>query len=190
MEYTNHCIRATVITNLSNSGYEARHIIAVTGHRSETTVKQYATKCPDNKKRQISDTLGTYMQPKKSIKTEISAPKAPETMPNPSYEDEGFNTIDFENMDFKLHEMPEDPDDNLLSQILDDIEKENAAEAEKQKRDKQNHAETPPVKNNQVVNFNNISTNNVVQARRNPLVPPMYFPNSNVTINYNIINKN
>ena len=48
--YTNHSIRATVITNLSNSGYEARHIIAVTGHKSESTVKQYATKCPDAKK--------------------------------------------------------------------------------------------------------------------------------------------
>ena len=55
--YTNHCIRSTCITNLDNCGFEARHITAVSGHKSETTIKHYSVKCPASKKRQMSDVL-------------------------------------------------------------------------------------------------------------------------------------
>lgn len=34
--YTNHCIRATCITALDDNGVEARHIMNVSGHKSET----------------------------------------------------------------------------------------------------------------------------------------------------------
>ena len=40
--YTNHCIRATCITNLDNSGKEARHIMALTGHKSADSIRSYA----------------------------------------------------------------------------------------------------------------------------------------------------
>ena len=33
--YTNHSIRATVVTILDKCGYEARHIMAVSGHKSQ-----------------------------------------------------------------------------------------------------------------------------------------------------------
>ena len=37
--YKNHCIRSTVITQLDGKGFEARHITAVSGHKSENTIK-------------------------------------------------------------------------------------------------------------------------------------------------------
>ena len=37
--YTNHCITATAISALDRSGYEARHIMTVSGHRNEAYIK-------------------------------------------------------------------------------------------------------------------------------------------------------
>ena len=39
--YTNHCIRATSISALDRAGFEARHIIRASGHKSEQSVKSY-----------------------------------------------------------------------------------------------------------------------------------------------------
>ena len=40
--YTNHSIRATSITILDRSGIEARHIMSVSGHRSESSIRSYS----------------------------------------------------------------------------------------------------------------------------------------------------
>ena len=40
--YTNHSIRATCITILDSAGLEARHIMAVSGHRSEASIRSYS----------------------------------------------------------------------------------------------------------------------------------------------------
>ena len=57
--YTNHSIRATCITGtlLDEAGMEARRIMHVSGHRSETSIRSYASRLNDTKKRQISETL-------------------------------------------------------------------------------------------------------------------------------------
>ena len=49
-DYTNHSIRSTVMSNLDSKGFEARHITAISGHKSEATIKEYSVKCPENKK--------------------------------------------------------------------------------------------------------------------------------------------
>ena len=39
--YTNHCVRATCISVLSESGFEARHIFTISGHKNEQRVQNY-----------------------------------------------------------------------------------------------------------------------------------------------------
>ena len=48
----------------------AHHIIAVTEHKLDTTVKKYAKKCPENKKREKSDSLTLKSDVKKSKPSE------------------------------------------------------------------------------------------------------------------------
>ena len=59
--YTNHYIRSTVITNLDAFGFEACHTTAVSELKSENTIKSYSTKCPNVKKRQMSDALSSVL---------------------------------------------------------------------------------------------------------------------------------
>ena len=55
--YTNHCIRATVVTLLSAEGIEARQIMRVTGHKSESSLRSYDSDNPAELKRKISNIL-------------------------------------------------------------------------------------------------------------------------------------
>ena len=49
--YTNHCLRATTIQTLDSEGFAARHIMSVSGHKSETSIKHYARVEDSNKKK-------------------------------------------------------------------------------------------------------------------------------------------
>ena len=40
--YTNHCVRATCVTLLDAADYEARDIMAISGHRSESSIRSYS----------------------------------------------------------------------------------------------------------------------------------------------------
>ena len=55
--YTNHSIRATCITLLDDAGIEARHIMRISDHRNESSIRSYTCRLNDNKKREISQTL-------------------------------------------------------------------------------------------------------------------------------------
>jgi integrase len=48
--YTNHCLRATSITELDRSGFEARHIMSISGHQSESSIRSYSSHVDDTKK--------------------------------------------------------------------------------------------------------------------------------------------
>ena len=80
-DYTNHSIRSTVITMLDSNGFEARHIISLSSHKNESTIKNYAVKCPENKQKEMFDSLSNAMLPKKLKKNKASA-----TVPNPTNE--------------------------------------------------------------------------------------------------------
>ena len=54
-EYTNHSIRATSITILDGCGFEAQHIMCVSGHKSETSIRSYASKTNDEIKLAMSN---------------------------------------------------------------------------------------------------------------------------------------
>ena len=67
-KYTNHCIRATCITALDQKGVEARHIMSISGHKSENSIRSYSERLSESKKRQISDILSENVIPSKTPK--------------------------------------------------------------------------------------------------------------------------
>ena len=67
-DYTNHSIRYTVMEILDEQ-FEARHNMAVSGHKSESTIKNYAKRCSPKKKRgEMSKTLEDKIIPEKRKK--------------------------------------------------------------------------------------------------------------------------
>ena len=61
--YINHCIRATGFTLLDESGYEGRHIMTVSKHKSESSLKHYVSKAREKKKREMSHALSEHIIP-------------------------------------------------------------------------------------------------------------------------------
>ncbi len=57
--YTNHCIRSTHISILDENDFSVGQIMRSTGHKSESSIKSYANRLSDKKKRKISDALST-----------------------------------------------------------------------------------------------------------------------------------
>ena len=74
--YTNHCLRATAATVLSDSGAEGREIIAFTGHKHESSLKPYVSGPSAHRKRELSDVLHQYGKENK-----VSRPKTTESPP-------------------------------------------------------------------------------------------------------------
>ena len=64
--YTNHSIRATAVTVLDNCGMEARHIMAVSGHKSEQSIRSYS-RTSAGMKRVMSNQLNDYCHSKKPM---------------------------------------------------------------------------------------------------------------------------
>lgn len=60
--YTNHCLRATCVTTLDSVGFEARHIMGVSGHKAETSIRNYS-RVDEAKKREMSLALSSKMIP-------------------------------------------------------------------------------------------------------------------------------
>ena len=58
--YTNHCIRATVITLLANEGVDATDTIAITGHKNVQSLLPYLRKLGDDKRRHIGAKLHAH----------------------------------------------------------------------------------------------------------------------------------
>ena len=55
-EYTNHPIRATSVTILNKPGFATRHVMCVSGHRHESSVRSYS-KTDYTTKRKMNETL-------------------------------------------------------------------------------------------------------------------------------------
>ena len=58
--YTNHSIRAICITVLNDSGFKGRHIVTISGHRSEESIKKYCSDTSDKQKRDMSKSISEY----------------------------------------------------------------------------------------------------------------------------------
>ena len=183
--YKNHSIRATVVTNLDQKGFEARHIMATTGHKSEVSIKNYARRCPTQKRREMSDALANSMKKELQNMNESTSKKFKSavqeensTINTPTFNLEGaqLETIDESDindlfgLDDKIVESQE------VMDLVAQIENENNSLA--QKADSPKTPKTP-----KTYNFSNIS--NIANINRLPFMPSMSFPHLNVTINYN-----
>ena len=187
--YTNHSIRATCIHTLDKNSFEARHITAISGHKNESTVKTYSTKCPENKKREMYEALKDSVIAKKP-KIEASA-----TIPKPvdDYDTQALPTINVKELedvqvDMNVNQNNNNPQDFPANFQLIPFEFEqesddfllNYINSEPQIQ----QLEMP--QNTKIVNTT--TTTNTV-SRSMPVIPKMYFPHSNVTINYNFNTK-
>ena len=61
--YTNHCVRATAITLWSNSGISNRHIMAISGHRSEQSLVSYNSRPSTSQLHNCSQVLPRAFSP-------------------------------------------------------------------------------------------------------------------------------
>ena len=59
--YTNHCLRATCITALDQAGFEARHIMNVSGQKSEASIRSYSRYVSDSRKPEMSCALMSHI---------------------------------------------------------------------------------------------------------------------------------
>jgi hypothetical protein len=80
--YTNHSVRSTHITTLDNAGYEARHIMRTSGHKSECSIRSYSHRLTDQKKRDIAHTLAqtagleSVPDPPQAVIQDVQPPQA------------------------------------------------------------------------------------------------------------------
>lgn len=82
--YTNHSIRATSITLLSDAGFEARHIKTVSGHKNEASITSYCTDTSLEQKREMSSVLSKALAPSsRALEPYVSsaAPSPPALVP-------------------------------------------------------------------------------------------------------------
>ena len=75
-----------MITNLDEAGFEARHIRAVSGNKSDETIKSYSVRCPDKKKKEMSDALSNKLKDK-THQPAATVSKPPEEYRTISFED-------------------------------------------------------------------------------------------------------
>ncbi|KAL5018423.1 hypothetical protein ScPMuIL_004145, partial [Solemya velum] len=57
--YTAHCLRTTAIQGMNDAGINTRHIMYMSGHRSEKSVRSYSRECSTSQKKSISGTLSS-----------------------------------------------------------------------------------------------------------------------------------
>ena len=164
--------------------FEAGHITAISGHKNESTIKTYSTKCPEVKKRQMYDTLKDAVIPKKK--------KAAETVMKPP--EKALSTINIDQMKELNYDMNINQNNNNTNNELPanfqlmpfDLDGESDdflldyMNSNPQMLEIENPKTTKIVSNTSTTNSNTTTM---------PIIPKMYFSNSSVTINYNFNSK-
>jgi len=72
-EYTGHCIRSSVVTNLFNKGIAIDEIACVTGHKESNSVKRYLRHVSDEKKISYATALNSSFNDEASSSTVCTA---------------------------------------------------------------------------------------------------------------------
>ena len=67
--YTAHCLRATAIEMLNDEGFQARHIMFMSNHRNEASLRSYSRGCSNGQKKQMSSALSRLVGGHKACAT-------------------------------------------------------------------------------------------------------------------------
>ncbi|XP_070546513.1 uncharacterized protein [Ptychodera flava] len=74
--YTNHCIRATACKLLDDAGFDTRHIMYISGHVNEASVKSYSNQPSTGQQRQLSSTLSGSVYGNDSVAIQGLGPRS------------------------------------------------------------------------------------------------------------------
>ena len=94
--YTNHCIRATTCKVLDDAGYDSRHIMYVSGHVNEASVKSYSNQPSTSQQRELSTTLSKSLltvDPDTSCREIASVPHCPVTVSSSDYRCQNVHSL-------------------------------------------------------------------------------------------------
>ena len=80
---TNQCLRATAVTVLSDHTVEARHIKAVTGHKSDQSIESYNARASFQQKENMSNILSHFVSGQSHTSNDESSPR-PSALAGPS----------------------------------------------------------------------------------------------------------
>lgn len=174
--YTNHSLRATSVNVLDNIGkFASRHIMAVTGHKSENSLKTYSGHTGRDIKRAMSGTISTTLRNAKTVTyTSTSNTEVAVSEPVMDTSDE----TEFEPLS-----------NDEVNQIFESL-KNDGIELESYKNQTENK-ENVPVNSQtvEIVNNNNNKTVNAMlqpmEERKFPMPMPVFNNCSNLTINFN-----
>ena len=186
-QYTNHSIRATVISTLDRDGFEARHIMKLSSHKSEATIKEYSVDCPDNKRKEMFDSLSNAL-----VKKTCTVSKPSDTDSQQSNEPTISDVVqNLPNFALQPLDMYDTIDDSILANLIYDSPNNEGTDKNKQETEKKSETALQVVPQNVNVPALPNATNTQVNVKNQkfPILPQMYFPHSNVTINYNFGNQ-
>ena len=128
--YTNHCVRVTSIQLLDDENVPGRHIVRISGHKSEASIKTYARKLSSARKRSISDTFNkatgicareTTNQNRLPLKAVNTPRPVPVTVPSFSSSESSslplvnINDLDLDNFLSNSQEIIEEIEQNINS---------------------------------------------------------------------------
>lgn len=195
--YTNHSCRATTVTTLDDAEIPSRHIMTVTGHNSEQSLKTYAGKTNQKIKKTMSEKIGDKIREKPGAGKTV-------TKKRKCYDD------NFDNFDIDLSSDEEETvgtepvvERNVLTEITPNIDNNCNLELLTSSQEATLISEisnddgfddilkTMDIPQTQVVK----TQKSQVQVRsqtnhRNQFPMPVMYNCSNVTINFNILPQN
>ena len=82
---TNHCIRATLVTVLSEANYVGKHIRSITGHKSDASLDSYSGSASFRKHEEMANDLASFMEIDKentSANIQAQVPSNPQIDPS------------------------------------------------------------------------------------------------------------
>lgn len=183
-EYTNHSCRATTVHILDEAQIPSRHIMSVTGHKSEASLKTYSGKTCEKTKKMMSDTLSEKTLCKTS---KITKPATLSSnidflclsQTSVTVETEAISTTSFGS--FNLQPLSDSQTQNLINDIIPEMA---ADDDDDGMDDLLKSLEVPrciPKQSNSV---------NAASINQKAMPVPVFNNCSNITVNYNFIQKN